>query len=97
MARAQRLGKFRTVDISGVAAITCRHVYFAFRGVIDLISGERYVIFNESLQRPDTCYRHAFIDILIAFFLWRVARKLLEIGIHYDVICIYIRHLLERM
>ena len=41
--------------------------------------------------------RHAFIDILIAFFLWRVARTLLEIGIHYDVICIYIRHLLERM
>ncbi|KAH9915598.1 uncharacterized protein BXZ73DRAFT_43076 [Epithele typhae] len=41
VARAQRLGKFRTVDISGVAAITCRHTFFFHQGVIDLISGER--------------------------------------------------------
>ncbi|TFK81877.1 hypothetical protein K466DRAFT_578390 [Polyporus arcularius HHB13444] len=40
--RSQRTGKFRFVEVSGIVAITCRHVFFKSGAVIDLITGERF-------------------------------------------------------
>ncbi|KAI0686909.1 hypothetical protein C8T65DRAFT_590685 [Cerioporus squamosus] len=42
--RSQRAGKFRFVEVSGIVAITCRHVFFKSDTVIDLITGERCVV-----------------------------------------------------
>ncbi|KAH9919195.1 uncharacterized protein BXZ73DRAFT_92118 [Epithele typhae] len=41
VARAQRAGKFRGLQYSGVSAISCRHSFFWRNMVINLISGEK--------------------------------------------------------
>ncbi len=45
-------GKFRFLDVSGVVAVTCRHVFFRNGAVVDLITGEQYVV---SLCRQSPC------------------------------------------
>ncbi|KAL1942577.1 hypothetical protein VTO73DRAFT_6179 [Trametes versicolor] len=77
--RSQRPGKFRFLELSGIVAITCRHVFFRSGAVVDLITGERYLFMDLALQGG-----------------LRGTQDLQERAFTYDVICMYLRKLLER-
>ncbi|RDX44363.1 hypothetical protein OH76DRAFT_1359738 [Lentinus brumalis] len=77
--RSQRTGKFRFVEISGIVAITCRHIFFRSGAVIDLIMGKRYSFTNFALAGA-----------------MRGDEELPEHHWSYDVLCIYIKQMLER-
>ncbi|KAH9928327.1 uncharacterized protein B0H18DRAFT_874930, partial [Fomitopsis serialis] len=65
--RAQRPGKFRNLEVSGVVAVICiRHGCFRPGAMVDLQKGERYVNACQSIQ-----FANITSDMVIWTSLWR--------------------------
>lgn len=50
--RTQRVGKFKSKDVSGIIFAVCNHITFTFGATIDFKTTETYVFSRSGLRSP---------------------------------------------